>query len=66
MRCIADPISKSAGDRRGVMAEPLVLEECWSSRLVTRTVRCRVRDDSASARDAFADLPATSALVGRR
>ena len=45
-------------------AEPLVLEARWSSRGVTRTVRCRARDDGAFTipHDAFADLPATSAL----
>ncbi|MCU1277217.1 MAG: hypothetical protein JWM53_763, partial [bacterium] len=45
-------------------AEPLVLEARWSSRGVTRTVRCRVRDDGSFSipHDAFADLPATSAL----
>jgi hypothetical protein len=45
--------------------EPLVLEARWSSRIGgTRTVRCRVRDDGfySIPRDAFADLPATSAL----
>ena len=45
-------------------AEPLVLEARWSSRGGTHTVRCRVRDDGAFAipHDAFADLPATTAL----
>jgi hypothetical protein len=45
--------------------EPLVLEARWSSRIGgTRTVRCRVRDDGfySIPRDAFADLPAASAL----
>jgi hypothetical protein len=46
-------------------AEPLVLEARWSSRVGgTHTVRCRVRDDGTFSipHDAFADLPATTAL----
>ena len=45
-------------------AEPLVLEVRWSSRNGTRTVRCRARDDGAFSipHDAFAELPATSAI----
>jgi hypothetical protein len=45
--------------------EPLVLEARWASRLGTRSVRCRVRDDGAFAipHDAFADLPPTASLA---
>ncbi len=44
--------------------EPLILEARWTSRAGTRTIRCRVRDDGAFAipHDAFANLPAASAL----
>ena len=40
-----------------------MLEVRWSSHAVTRTVRCRVRDDGAFSipHDAFADLPPTTA-----
>ncbi len=46
-------------------SEPLLIEARWSSRIGgTHTVRCRVRDDGAFsiAHDAFAELPATTAL----
>ena len=46
-------------------AEPLLLEARWSSRIGgTHMVRCRVRDDGSFSipHDAFAELPATTAV----
>jgi hypothetical protein len=53
-----------ATDAAPTSSEPLVLEVRWSSRSGTRTVRCRARDDGAFSipHDAFAELPATSAI----